>query len=234
MTTRQEELKKGALSLGISLEASQMETLLRYLDLLEETNKTLNLTRIPTEESVRLHLLDSLTCLPFLKDASRILDLGTGAGFPGIPIAVTAPQSSVTLLDSTLKKLRFIEEAAKQCGIVNCAILHARAETLAQEKAHSERYDAVVSRAVASFGKLMGLMLPLVKPGGIALAMKGPGFEEEMRENPVDLESFGGCLEKIQDVTLPGTDRARHLIVIRKITSARSSRKPAPARKGNS
>jgi 16S rRNA (guanine527-N7)-methyltransferase len=215
----------------VQLSVAQADSLLAYLDLLEKTNQTMNLTRIPTEEQVKLHLIDSLTCIPILDDAGsiRILDVGTGAGFPGIPIAATLPGSEVTLLDSTLKKLRFIEGAARDCGITNCSVVHARAEALALDPAHVEGYDAVVSRAVAAYGELAGLLLPLVRPGGIALAMKGAGYEDEMRASTVDVEKLGGRVETIRDVPLPGSDIERHLIVIRKIRSApaaRSTRSP--------
>jgi 16S rRNA (guanine527-N7)-methyltransferase len=221
MSERRHELEQGAKALGVPLTSAMIDAMVQYLDLLEETNKTMNLTRIPPEEQVSLHLIDSLTCVPLL----QVLDIGTGAGFPGVPIAVARPEASVVLLDSTLKKLRFIEESAKTCGVRNVSVVHARAELLAQDPSHRERYDVVVSRAVAAYDELVQLMLPFVKPGGIAIAMKGAGYEDEMLACTFDLDELGGEVEQVHHVALPGTTIERHLIVVRKDRSVQVGRK---------
>lgn len=218
MSSDQERLRNGMQAIGIEISDQQVTSLVQYLDHLEETNRSFNLTRIPREEYVTLHLLDSLLALRAFDRSKplRILDVGTGAGFPGVPLAALLPHASVTLLDSTGKKVRFAAETAAACGLTNISGLHARAEDLAKQAEHRARYDVVVSRAVAAFPKLMEWLLPLTKPGGIALAMKGSGYESELEGSDATLRTLKGSIEETLAVNLPGTDITRYLIVVRK------------------
>jgi len=218
MSSDQERLRNGMQEIGIEISDQQVTSLVQYLDHLEETNRSFNLTRIPREEYVTLHLLDSLLALRAFDRSKplRILDVGTGAGFPGVPLAALLPHASVTLLDSTGKKVRFATETAAACGLTNISGLHARAEELAKQAEHRARYDVVVSRAVAAFPKLMEWLLPLTKPGGIALAMKGSGYESELEGSDATLRRLKGSIEETLAVNLPGTDITRYLIVVRK------------------
>lgn len=219
MENEAEELKRGVETLGYSITPSQATSLLAYLEALDHTNRSFNLTRIPREQFVSLHLLDSLTALAGIPDREglRILDVGTGAGFPGVPLAALLPRCSVTLLDSTGKKVRFAETTAHESGISNVRGVHDRAENLARSPEHREGYDVVVSRAVAAFPKLMEWLLPLTKVGGIALAMKGSGYDDELPGSAAILRRLGGAIERVIDTPLPGSDIVRHLIVVRKI-----------------
>jgi 16S rRNA (guanine527-N7)-methyltransferase len=218
MSSDTERLKVGMSELALEITDLQINSLISYLNTLEETNRSFNLTRIPREEYVTLHVLDSLLALKALDTGKplSILDVGTGAGFPGVPLATLLPHCSISLLDSTGKKVRFASEAAQACGLSNVVGIHARAEDLAKRSEHRVHYDVVVSRAVAAFPKLMEWLLPLTKRGGIALAMKGVGYEEEMHGSESLLRELGGSVERVFQIPLPGTDITRYLIVVRK------------------
>jgi 16S rRNA (guanine527-N7)-methyltransferase len=218
MSNEHEQLKNGVAELGFEIAPDKSAALIKYLETLAITNESFNLTRIPREEYVTLHLLDSLTALVALpKDRSlEILDVGTGAGFPGVPLAALLPTCKITLLDSTAKKVKFASFTAQECGISNCRGLHGRAEVLARTKEHRDHYNIVISRAVAAFPKLMEWLLPLTKVGGYAIAMKGAGYEEELAGSESLVRELGGAIEKVVDTALPGTDIIRHTIVVRK------------------
>jgi 16S rRNA (guanine527-N7)-methyltransferase len=211
-------LISGATTLGIPLAPEKASALIKYLDILDETNRSFNLTRIPREDYVTLHILDSLATMRAIPAArnKKILDIGTGAGFPGVPLAAALPNSTVSLLDSTLKKVRFATETAHACGITNCIQLHARAEALANDRAHRGRYDLVVSRAVAAFGTLIQLMLPLVSPGGRAIALKAAKVQEELVGAESIIKKLSGTRPEIIPVSLPGTEVERYLVVVEK------------------
>ncbi len=225
MTDERRELEDGLEALGHSASATQLDSLLRYLAALEETNKSFNLTRIPRHDYVRLHLLDSLAALCAIKSNKplSIVDIGTGAGFPGVPVAALIPAAHVTLLDSTAKKVRFAAETAQAVGIVNVSGLHARAEKIGHDPKLRESFDVATSRAVAAYPVLIEWMLPLVKPGGVALALKGVGYEEEMSGTESLLASLGGGEPVVHAVRLPGSDIDRFIIEIPKV--ARTERR---------
>ena len=218
MKPEHEQLADGLKELGFEITPEQTTSLIAYLEALDVTNRSFNLTRIPRTDYVTLHLLDSLTALLALpKDGPlKIIDVGTGAGFPGVPLAALLPNSRVTLLDSTLKKVKFVEFTAHECGIKNCVGVHSRAETLATMPQHRDGYDVVVSRAVAAFPKLMEWLLPLAKVGGIVVAMKGSGYEQEVEGSDPLLKRLGGKIERVITTPLPGTDITRHLVIVRK------------------
>ncbi len=218
MYNEQQKILEGARELGISLTDEQTSALVRYLGILEVTNRSFNLTRIPREEYVTLHVLDSLATLTAMPTHKRlrILDIGTGAGFPGVPLAAALPNAQVTLLDSTLKKVRFAAESASVCGIKNCEGAHHRAENLAKDPQHRGRYDVVVSRAVASFDALIQLMAPFVAPGGLAIALKGAKVNEELEGTEALVRQLRLSRPIIHSITLPGTSIERYLIVAQK------------------
>jgi 16S rRNA (guanine527-N7)-methyltransferase len=198
-------LGEGAEKLGVELDESQCELLWRYAQLLRERNEHVNLTSITSHEGIlTLHMLDSLTLVPHLGDAARILDVGTGGGFPGVPLAVACPQRRFTLIDGTAKKTRFVEESVAALGIGNVFVAHARAENFKGEK----NYDVIVARAVGPLVEFVHNAADLLAPRGRLFAMKGRSPEEELRALP------RGWDAEVIDLAVPGLDAERRLVVV--------------------
>lgn len=212
--------KHTASLLGIKLSDEQISKFERLTELLLRWNERMNLTAItdPTEIAIK-HYLDALTLAPALPpvDGLRLVDVGTGGGFPGLPLAIVFPDVQVTLMDSTAKKLRFIDDVAQSLALQNITSLHARAEDAGQSKRHREAYDIVVARAVARMPVLTEYTLPLCKPGGQVIAMKGTSAFEETAAAAKAITALGGELFAVDEVNLPTLDNPRYLIVIDKI-----------------
>lgn len=218
-------LSSGARELGVELSDTALEQLDEFARLLVERNHSLNLTRITDPGDIVVnHYLDSLTCLAAaeFQSGARVMDVGTGAGFPGIPIAAARPDLHVVLMDATCKKLAFVEEAAAKIGLANVEILPARAEEIGRDPAHRERYDVVITRALSEMRVLVELCLPLVRVGGLLIAQKGVGIEEEVKAALPMIGQLGGRLNTMECITLPHSDARRAVVVITKI-------KPTPA-----
>ena len=211
-----EELKK----LGITLTERQREQFDRYYELLIERNKVMNLTGITDYDEVNLkHFTDSLTIVR-LKDMSKIstlIDVGTGAGFPGIPIKIAFPHIEIVLLDSLNKRLKFLDDVIRELDLEEIRTLHGRAEDYAKKAEYREKFDLCVSRAVANLSTLSEYCLPFVKKGGSFVSYKSGDSDEEIRqsENAVDL--LGGKIETVKRFMLPDTDIGRTLVKIDKI-----------------
>lgn len=165
-----------------------------------------------------LHFLDSLLLLAAtpIQPGWRVLDVGTGAGFPGLPLAIALPSVECTLIDSTRKKADFVRSTAEALGLENVCTLWGRAEELAASAKHRGRYDLVTARAVAKLDVLAGWLLPFVRPGGIAVACKSRHADAEIAEASRAIEAAGGRVEAIQELTIPETDVMRRLVIIRK------------------
>ena len=188
--------------------------------LLLDWNARLNLTRItdPAEIAIK-HYLDSLTLLTVLPKvrSQRLLDVGRARDSPGLPLAIALPQLRATLLDSTAKKLRFIEAAGAALGLDNIRVLHARAEDAGRDDAHRGSYDFVVARAVVRMPALMEYTLPMTKRGGMVIAMKGESAREETESARRAIALMGGELSAIEELRLPRLDKPRHLVIVKKV-----------------
>ena len=219
---------------GILLAEDQYQQLEGYAEAMVERNRVMNLTAITDPEGVAIkHLFDCIQVLDKLAipEGARVIDVGTGAGFPGIPFAILRPDLEVHLLDSTAKKLRFIEEAAAACGIRNITLHHARAESAGHEPALRERFDLAAARAVAATGVLSELMLPLVRPGGRMAALKGPGLAEELEPARPLIATLGGGAPQVESYTLPNGE-ARTLLTIPKASATPKKYPRAPGKTG--
>lgn len=207
-------LREGLSAQGIP--AAAAEPLAAYARLVLEKNKVMNLTAITDEaEFARLHLLDSAALLGAADFADkRVVDVGSGAGFPGVPLRILCPTAQVTLLDATAKRVDFLRESCEAMGLEGVECVHARAEEFAAQQ--RERFDLAVSRAVAALNVLCELCLPLVRPGGRFLAMKSTRSDEELAEAKHAIETLGGALERVVDYTIPTSDVTHRVIVIEK------------------
>ena len=188
-----------------------------YMQELLEWNKKINLTAIEDENEIILkHFIDSLTVQKYIKNAQNIIDIGTGAGFPGIPLAIVNEKSNIVLLDSLNKRINFLNNVIQKLELSNVKAIHGRAEDLAKIVQHREKYDIVISRAVAPFNILLEYMLPFNKVNSYTIAMKGSNIEEVDISNNA-LKKLGGKIEKIEKINLPNTDIKRNIIIVRKI-----------------
>lgn len=200
-------------------------------DLLVRWNERFNLTAVKGPDDIDARLIgDALRMLPALdalvapvaarqREPVTLIDVGTGAGFPGLVLAVARPALAVTLLDATGKKIRFVEQAIAELGLTRARALHGRAEELGQQEHHRERYDLVTARAVAALPALLELTLPLLRIGGSALLPKGPDIEEELRAGAVAAEELGGEIAGDQSLPEAGGAPRTRLIVARKVWS---------------
>lgn len=219
-------LKTGASEFGLELTDAQIARLTRFVELLLEWNAKFNLTRITDPaEVVTKHLLDSLSPLSAVEFPAnaKVLDIGTGAGMPGIPLKIVRPDLEMTLFDATRKKLTFIDAVIDDLGLTKASTLHGRAEDKAHDPAMRGSYDVVTARAVSDMRALAEYTLPYAKVKGIAVAMKGPDIEQELSSASKAISTLGGKVEKVEKLTLPHSDASRTLVVIRKIS-------PTPAK----
>ena len=219
MTTSPERLAASVGALGLALSEGQIAQLQHYAALLIEGSRTLNLTAITDPREVEeKHLLDSLSVLTALpKDAHRLIDVGTGAGLPGIPLKIARPQVDVTLLEATGKKVAWLNETIRELGVSGTRALAERAETLAHVPEHRERYDVSVARAVAPLAALCELCLPLVRVGGRFVAQKSvAGAESEVSAAERALGMLGGRIERVVPVAVDALPN-RVLVVIEKV-----------------
>ncbi len=191
-----------------------------YCEMLLETNRVMNLTAIETPEDVySRHFYDSLALMQFFSlENARVIDVGCGAGFPGLPLKIANPSISLTLLDSLEKRIRFLSSVCEELDLPDVSCIHGRAEEFSRTEAR-ESYDFAVSRAVAALPMLCELCLPFLKVGGKLLAMKAENCEEELSAAENAITTLGGVLADSQVYTFPGSDCARRLIVIEKISS---------------
>ena len=219
MTAFEEILAARAAEAGIPLTAEQIGQFSVYHEMLLDWNTRMNLTALTAPEDVAVkHIIDSLTAYDAaLFDGARtLIDVGTGAGLPGIPLAVYAPHLTVTLLDSLNKRVRFLTEVRAAMGLQNVRCIHARAEEAARTAEHRAAYDIAVSRAVARLPVLLEYTLPFVRVGGTLLALKGRAYAEEQKEARRAAEVLGGSRITARPVHLPGLDDVRAILTVTK------------------
>ena len=219
MTAFEEILAARADEAGIPLTAEQIGQFSVYNEMLLDWNTRMNLTALTAPEDVAVkHIIDSLTAYDAaLFDGARtLIDVGTGAGLPGIPLAVYAPHLTVTLLDSLNKRVRFLTEVTAAMGLQNVRCIHARAEEAARTAEHRAAYDIAVSRAVARLPVLLEYTLPFVRVGGTLLALKGRAYAEEQKEARRAAEVLGGGRITARPVHLPGLDDVRAILTVTK------------------
>ncbi len=210
-------LKNGAEQLGVQLDDSKAASLFEYKRILLEWNEKMNLTAIKEEqEFIIKHFVDSLSILPLLGNVRSLIDVGTGAGFPGIPLKIAQPLLEIVLLDSLEKRIGFLKAVISELKLDGITAVHLRAEDAGMSLLHREKYDAAVARAVASLPILLEYCLPLVKTEGIFIAMKGSSTEE-IADSKKALELLGGKIEEVKEFILPGSNMKRSIIIVRKL-----------------
>jgi 16S rRNA (guanine527-N7)-methyltransferase len=213
-------LARAADEYSLVLTGEQLADFTTYFEMLVEWNQKINLTAItdPTEVAVK-HMIDSLSCFDkdIFKQGARIIDVGTGAGFPGLPLKIFRPDLKLTLFDSLNKRILFLKAVAEQLGIHDIQFVHSRAEDGGRNKQFREQYDIAVSRAVAKLNVLSEFCLPFVAVGGFFIALKGSQYSEEIKTSTEALRQLGGEIAKIQNVKLPGLDDVRAVVYIKKI-----------------
>ena len=215
--------EKGAQA-GLVFTPQQLEQFTRYYELMVETNKVMNLTAITEPEEVAVkHMIDSLLAYNAEMAGKTLADVGTGAGFPGVPLKIYCPSLKVTLIDSLGKRLRFLQQVIDELGLKGIRCEHLRAEDAGRNKKHREQYDLVTARAVARLSVLAEYCLPLVKKGGSFIALKGSKFAEEIAEGENAVKILGGKIISSEPVKLPGLDDGRAIIRIAKIKTTPAS-----------
>lgn len=229
-----EKIKESAEIIGVSLDEKMLEKFYNYKNLIVEWNEKINLTAITEDlEFAVKHFIDSLTINKYIETNKTIIDIGTGAGFPGIPIKIVNPENKVILFDSLNKRLKVLDDIIEKIGLNNIETLHGRAEETFKNKNNREKYDIATSRAVAALNVLVELMLPAVKVGGICICMKGNNADSEINEAKKAIKELGGEIINVEKIILPELNLERNIVIIQKIkqTPNKYPRKPGTPQK---
>lgn len=226
-----EELMKVFDIPGVDSSDEKLRQLSGYMEGILDFNESINLTAITDrKEFIAKHYIDSLMCAAMdeINDADTVIDVGTGGGFPGVPLAIAFPEKKFTLIDSLNKRIKIVNQLCDELEIKNVRAIHGRAEELARKKDMREQFDICVSRAVANMATLSEYCLPFVKVGGSFIAYKGPDCESEVKEASNAIEKLGGCLLRIESPEADGVAFDHRLIVVKKIaaTTVKFPRKP--------
>ena len=220
-----EALRKALEVMGAPADDKTVNKYQQYMEGVLDWNEKVNLTNITDpEEFIIKHFIDSIICVdyPEFDEARKVIDVGTGGGFPGVPLAIATPDKEFVLMDSLNKRLKIIDELCGQIGIGNVTTVHARAEELAKNKAHREKYDLCVSRAVANMAVLAEYCLPFIKVGGCLMAYKGPDADREVEEARKALFLLGGQVEEIREGNLKEFGIDHKVVIIKKVKNTPS------------
>lgn len=225
-------LEDGCQAFGVTLTEKQIEQFEKYYELLVEWNKVMNLTGITEfDEVMQKHFVDSVAAAKYveMEKVNSLIDVGTGAGFPGIPLKIIYPHLQVTLLDSLNKRIKFLEEVVDNLGLTGIETVHGRAEDAAKKAEYREQFDLSVSRAVANLASLTEYCLPFVKVGGKFVSYKSVSVDEEITQSKKAVYVLGGEIGKVEKFNLPGSDMERALVIVEK---KRSTPKKYPRKAG--
>ena len=202
----------------VEITNDQIEMYYKYMKLLLEWNKKINITAITEVDDIILkHFIDSMTVLKYIDNATNIIDVGTGAGFPGIPIAIMKHDINITLLDSLNKRIVFLDEVCDNLKVNHIKTIHGRAEEYGQNREEIEKYNIAISRAVANMTTLAEYLIPFVKIGGYCICMKGSEIESELEQAKKAIKELGGEIEKVDCFNLPNSDMERNIVIIKKV-----------------
>lgn len=219
---------------NINITDNQIQKFYNYMNLLIEWNNKINLTAIVDPKDIIIkHFIDSVTILKYIEKGQNMVDVGTGAGFPGVALNIMNSDINYVLVDSLNKRIKYLEEVIKLLELKNIKAIHARVEDFGRDKNNREIYDIATSRAVAQLNVLLEYLLPLVKVGGKCICMKGSNIGEEIQNSSKALEVLGGQIEKIEEICLPESEITRNIIIIKKIrkTPCEYPRKAGTAKK---
>ena len=216
--TFKEEMILNLNEIDLKLTDKQIKNFYVFMNLLIEKNKVMNLTGITEPKEVILkHFIDSLTALKYINEKNSVIDVGTGAGFPGLPLKFADNSLEITLLDSLNKRINFLNEVIGNTGLDNIKTIHGRAEDFGKNVDYREKYDISISRAVAPLNVLLEYMMPFVKIGGKCICMKGSNCDEEIENAKIAIKKLGGKIEKIDKFSLPNSDNNRTILIIKKV-----------------
>ena len=215
-----DDLINKAKQISVEITEKEANMFYEYDKLLLDWNEKINLTAITDEREIILkHFIDSLTINRYIENADNVMDIGTGAGFPGVPLKIVNENKRFILVDALNKRVNFLEEIKKVLNLKNLDLIHSRSEDLAKNLMYRENIDVVTSRAVANLRVLVEYMLPFIKLNGLCICMKGPNSKEEIIEAENAIKILGGKIENIDKIILPESEIERNIIIIRKVSN---------------
>lgn len=204
--------------IDVNISNDKINLFYNYMNLILSWNEKINLTAITEEKDIIVkHFIDSMSIDKYVKENNIVMDMGTGAGFPGIPLKIINDNQKFILIDSLNKRIKFLEEVKEELRLDKLELIHSRAEDLAKNKNYREKIDIVVSRAVANLQVLVEYMLPFTKIGGLCICMKGPNIKDEIENSKNAIDILGGRIEKIENLLLDSGEMERNIIIIRKV-----------------
>lgn len=212
-----QKIKEYAKEIGIMLNEKQIKQFYHYQQIMLQWNEKINLTAITEQEEIILkHFIDSLTIAKYIEKNAKLIDVGTGAGFPGIPLKIIREDIDILLLDSLNKRVNFLNEVIKQLKLLNTQVIHSRVEDLGKDKKYRENFDYATSRAVANLATLSEYLMPLVKLKGVCICMKGACVEEEIKQSQKAISILGGSIKLVDKFQLPKSQIDRNIVLLQK------------------